>query len=115
MKKLTPSQAKMVIEFYSQQAAQETPDTTDWGVWDKHMWMSNHVADLAVERLIAARDWSMLLSAQLDAQTFDRDPAGYLNDRDYNDTESERVYMQGILEDVVSAAIDAAYRNSKAA
>lgn len=115
MKKLTPVQGKMVIEYFGQQAAQDAPATTDWEVWDRHLWMTNHKVDLAIERRIKAGDWGVLTSAMSDLQSYDRDPAGYLNERGENgDSAGARDWMLDILTDVVSWAIDTAWNNSGA-
>lgn len=115
MVKLTKPQALQVIEFFGAQAAEDAPVLdTDWTRWDKHMWMTCHKADLAIERQINPKDWVVLINTLLDFQYFDRDPAGYLNDRGDDDTEANRNGYDDRLKDLVSWAIDTAYRNSGA-
>jgi hypothetical protein len=114
--KLTKEQAKMVIEFYAKQAAQEAPvNDTVWTEWDKHTWMTCYQTSLAIERKIDESFWVQLINAQLDAQLFDRDPDGYLHERGYDANDAQRWYMKGVLEDLVSVSIDQAFQMSKAA
>ena len=115
--KLTKEQSKMVLEYFSAQAAQDAPvKDTIWTEWDKHMWMTNYQTSLAIERVIDMRDWAQLINAQLDCQTFDRDPAAYLYERGEDDpTADQRWYWHGVLQDVLSSCIDNAFNTSKAA
>jgi hypothetical protein len=114
--KLTKEQAKMVIEFYAVQAAQEAPvNDTVWTEWDKHTWVTNYQTSLAIERRLNEHDWATLVNAALDYQSFDRDPAGYLYERGEDDTYKTRTTMRWTLQDVLSASIDTAFNTSKAA
>jgi len=114
--KLTKEQAKMVIEYFSQQAAQDAPvKDLDWKEWDKHMWMTNYQTSLAIERVINEHDWAALVNAALDYQSFDRDAAGYLHERGEDDTEYMNNYYHEVLEDALSAHIDVVFNTSKAA
>lgn len=114
--KLTKEQAKMVIEFFSQKAAEEAPvKDTVWTEWDKHMWMTNYQTSLAIERRIHESDWAQLINAQLDAQTYDRDPDAYLHERGYDANDAQKWYMHGVVQDVLSASIDGVFATSKAA
>lgn len=106
----------MVIEYFSQQAAQELPVTDlDWSNWDKHMWLTCYDVSLKLERIVNPSDWAALLNAQLDWQTFDRNPDGYLHERGYDANDAQKHYMTGVLEDVLSMQIDMTYNTSKAA
>jgi hypothetical protein len=114
--KLTKEQAKMVIEFFSQQAAEDLPvRDSNWKAWDRHMWMTCYTVSLAIERKINEHDWATLLNAALDWQSFDRDPAGYLYERGEDDNEHTNNYYHEVLQDVLSASIDTAFNTSKAA
>lgn len=114
--KLTKEQAKMVIEFFSAQAAEDLPvNDTVWTEWDKHTWMTCYTASLAIERKLNEHDWATLLNAQLACQSFDRDPAGYLYERGDDDTYKTRTTMRWTLQDVLSATIDDVFNTSKAA
>jgi hypothetical protein len=113
--KLTKEQSKMVIEFFAQQAAQEAPHHEDTAEWDKHIWMTNYEASLAVERKINEHDWAVLVLTAVQWQSFDRDPYGYLNERGYNDTARNAHDMKHTLQDVLSTSIDTAFNTSKAA
>ncbi len=105
----------MVIEYFGTQAAEDAPmTTTSWTQWDKHLWMTNHKVDLAIERQVNDRDWYTVVNTMLDLQSFDRDPAGYLHERGDDDTEANRGEYDDRLKDLVSWAIDNAYRNSGA-
>ena len=112
--KLTKEQAKMVIEYFAKQAAEEAPvqDTT-WNNWDKHMWLTCYTVSLAVERLINIKDWAALVNAALDSQRFDRDPEGYLHEHGWTDSSKE--WMHDTLDDVLSMHIDTAFNTSRAA
>lgn len=116
MPKLTKEQSKMVIEYLSQKAAQEAPVADlDWAAWDRHLWMTCYEASLAIERKIDESFWAQLINAQLDAQTFDRDPAGYLFERGEEDNEHTNNYYHDVMKDLVSSSIDQAFQMSKAA
>lgn len=110
--KLTEQQAKQVLEYFVQKAAEDAPDTTDWQVWDKSMWMTCYQASIAIERQIKEQDWVSLVNYQLDLQSFDRDPDGYLHERGY--TEKDKDYMHDTLKDLVSWGIDTVLKNSGA-
>lgn len=107
---LTEKQAKMVIEFFAQQAAEDFPE--DGG--DKHMWQTRYKASLAVERRIGSWWWTSLVNAQMDLQSFDRDPAGYLYERGEADWGSAIDDMGEHLKNQVSWSIDNVFRNSGA-
>lgn len=112
--KLTATEAKMALEYFAQQAAQDAPVADlDWNNWDSHMWMTNYTASLAVERRINEHDWATLVNAALDLQSFDRDPEGYLNERGLYP--ADKFTMHEDLQDVLSMSIDTAYNTSKAA
>lgn len=112
--KLTKEQAKMVIEYFSQQAAQEAPVMDlDWKGWDSNMWLWNYKASIAIERVLNMSDWAALVNAQLDWQTFDRDPYGYLHQHGWTDSTED--WMRETLQDVLSAQIDTVFNTSKAA
>jgi hypothetical protein len=114
--KLTKEQAKMVIEYFSRQAAEDAPvEDKGWTRWDRHMWMTCFQTSLAIERKIDESFWAQLINAQLDAQTFDRDPDGYLHERGYDGTEGQRLYMEDVLKDLVSSSIDQTYQMSQVA
>lgn len=109
--KLTEQQAKMVIEFLSEQAAQDYPDGTFQEI-EKHTWLTRYTASLAIERQITERDWEDLLNAQIVWQSFDRDPEGWLNERGFVDFGYYK--HADALKDMVSSRIDNCYRNSGA-
>jgi hypothetical protein len=111
MEQLTAQQAKMVIEYFAAQAAEDVPLTTDWKIWDKHLWMTRMQASIAVERQITAFDWDTLVNAEMDLQSFDRDPDAYMFQRDAEGTKAQ---MHNHLEEQVSWWIDNAYRTSGA-
>jgi hypothetical protein len=116
MNKLTKEQSKMVIEFFAQQAAQEAPVMDlDWQNWDKHIWMTNYTAALAIERRIHEGDWAALVNAALDLQRFDRDPEAWLHERGELPSMNARYHYADVLQDVLSASIDTAFNTSKAA
>ena len=110
--KLTEQQAKQVLEYFVQKAAEDAPDTTDWQVWDKSRWLTCCQASIAIERQIKEQDWVSLVNYQLDLQSFDRDPDGYLHERGY--TEKDKDYMHDTLKDLVSWGIDTVLKNSGA-
>lgn len=102
---LTARQAKMVIEYFAAQAAEDAPEQDD----HKHMWMTRMQASLAIERQISPQDWYVLVVAMSNLQSFDRDPAGYLFDRGHEDTAITRENEHFYLNDQVSWKIDTAY------
>lgn len=120
MEQLTAQQAKMVIEYFAGQAAEDAPavhhgdNEVQWDAFNKHMWLTHKQVCIAIEREVSQHDWHTLLSNMIDLQVFDRDPAGYLHERGYGDNEASRGYMTGVLEDLVSWAIDSAWNNAKA-
>lgn len=111
MEKLTKTQALMVIEYFAQQAAEDAPATTDWKVWDQHMWMTRMQVCLAIGRQINSGSWEPLVNHMMDLQSFDRDPDAYMFERDAEGTKAQ---MKNHLEDRVSWMIDDSYRNSGA-
>lgn len=117
MEQLTATQAKMVIEYFAGQAAEDAPavhhgdNEAKWDAFHKHMWLTHKQVCIALEREVNAHDWHCVVTNMIDRQSFDRDPEGYLNERGY--TEKDRDYMQGVLEDLVSWAIDECWNNSK--
>jgi hypothetical protein len=102
---LTEQQQKMVIEYFAQQAAEDMPDGTEMDR-EKHLWMTRYTASLAVKHRIGVWYWESLVDTMMDLQTFDRDPAAYLHDYDYPDTQKERDDMRQHLENQVSWSID---------
>ena len=108
MEQLTEQQAKMVIEHFAQKAAADLPAIFDWMEWDKTHWMSRMAVSVAIERQVTEQDWNDLINVQLDLQTFDRDPDGYMADHDWKGFAATREY----LETQVSFYIDTAFRNS---
>ena len=118
MEQLTATQAKQVIEYFGAQAAEDAPvvvfggNESQYDTFNKHLWLTRHAVCIAIEREVTAHDWYAAVVNMIDAQSFDRDPAGYLNERGY--TDKDRDYMQGVLEDLVSWSIDMCYNNAKA-
>jgi len=110
MEQLTAQQAKMVLEYFAQQAAEDAPEHNA----DTHMWMTRYQASLAIERQITEEDWDALVVAMADYQSFDRDPYGYLHDRGLPSTTPEWDAQNYYLLDQVSWAIDTAYTCSGA-
>ena len=113
MEQLTAQQAKMVIEYFAAQAAEDMPIITSYaGDTDKHMWMTRMQASIAIEKQIGEFDWDELVTYMIAAQSFDRDPDGYLHANGYRVTAAEREYVADTFEDEVSFAIDNAYGNA---
>lgn len=110
----------MALEYFGAQAAEDAPADTVMGdaEWDTHAWQTRYAASLAIERQLTEHDWHVLLTASMDLQTFDRDPAAYLYERGASspslNTEGTQANMRVILEDLVSWAIDLTYNNSAA-
>ena len=117
METLTATQAKMVSEYFGAQAAEDSPFVEHdsrpdmWTESYKHEWMTRLQLNLKLEREVTEHDWYAAVVNMIDAQSFDRDPAGYLNERGY--TEKDTDYMHGVLEDLVSWAIDQVHANAK--
>jgi hypothetical protein len=117
MEQLTAQQALMVIEYFAGQAAEDAPavhhgdNETARDAFNKHVWLTHKAVCIALEREVNAHDWHGVIVNMIDLQSFDRDPEGYLNERGY--TEKDRDYMHGVLEDLVSWAIDEVHNNSK--
>lgn len=113
MEKLTAQQAKMVIEYFAAQAAEDAPSVfADWRGWEKHVWMTRMQASLAIEKQIVPLSWDSLLEAMTDWQSFDRDAGAYLCEIGYEDTAANRDLIHGRLEDLVSWKIDVAYNGA---
>lgn len=106
---LTAQQAKQVIEYFAQQAAEDAPAD---GEWYTELWISRFKASIAVERQIGAWWWEALVEAQMELQSFDRDPDAYLYQMGYKANHIERGYMRDNLQDEVSFAIDNCWNNS---
>ena len=113
MEKLTAQQAKMVLEYFAQQAAEDYPDTT-LPEQDKHMWMTRYQCSLAIERQINEAYWETLVVTVGAYESFDRDPDGYLHQNGYKVTAEEREYTKDHLQYDVSFAIDNCFANSGA-
>jgi hypothetical protein len=109
--KLTEKQAKQVIEYFAQQAAEDMPDGTEMEC-EKHLWTTLFQVSLAVQRRISERDWKFLVDEMLDLQSVNRDAEGYLNERGYETYTPETIRLE--LEDNVSWLIDNCYDNSGA-
>lgn len=118
MEKLTPTEAKMVIEYLAAQAAEDYPATGTFEGYEHHLWLTRMHASVAIDRRIHDGDWDMLVVNFIDLQSFDRDPEAYLYQHGATsesiNTEATQDKMRGILEDLVSWAIDLAYDNSGA-
>ena len=108
METLTAQQAKMVLEYFAQQAAEDAPLENA----DTHMWMTRYQASLAIERQITEMDWDRLVANMSDLQSFDRDPEGFLYERGIYP--ANKFIMGEDLQDQVSWAIDTAYTCSGA-
>lgn len=115
LEKLTVAQAKMVIEYFSTQAAEDAPHHEDTAALDKHIWMTCYEVSLKIERKINEHDWAVLILDSMDWQSFERDPAAYLFERGDEDNEHTNNYYHEVLKDVLSASIDNAYNTTKAA
>ena len=110
MEQLTTQQAKMVIEYFAAQAAEDAPIEGA----DKHMWLTRYQCSVAIERQIGEWWWDSLVANMADLQSFDRDPAGYLHEQGYEDNIAEQDNMRQHIERQVSWSIDNVYRNSGA-
>jgi hypothetical protein len=111
MEQLTAQQAKQVIEYFAQQTAEDLP-TGSAVERDKHMWRALLTVSLAINRRVTELDWDVLVAAQIDFQSYDRDPEGWMNEHGYKDF---GYYRHGeALADAVSFAIDNCYNNSGA-
>lgn len=112
MEQLTEAQAKMVIEFFSAQAAEDAPEGE--GLSESYLWKTRYQASIALDRRIGEWWWTSLVECQMDLQSFDRDPAGYLYERGEADWGSAIDDMGEHLKNQVSWSIDNAFRNSGA-
>lgn len=116
MEQLTSTQAKQVLAFFGQRAAEDAPDLEQGDAeWDTHAWKTLYTASLAIGRRITDHDWHTVIVSFLGLQSFDRDPDAYLHERGYEPSSASRDEMKGILEDLLSWAIDTAYNTSQAA
>jgi hypothetical protein len=94
------------------QAAEDMPvGTTE--EQQTHLWMTRYKASLAVERRLGEWWWESLVDAQMNLQSFDRDPQGWAFDNGIDpgfhiDAHRER------QENEVSWAIDNCFDNSGA-
>lgn len=107
--KLTEKQAKQVIEYFAQQAAEDMPDA-DYTETEKHLWKTRYQASLAIDRRIGAYWWDTLVECERNLQSFDRDPEGYANEQGHSGYAGTREY----LETEVSWRIDNVLNNSGA-
>ena len=107
MEQLTAQQAKMVIEYFAAQAAEDAPIEGA----DKHMWLTRYQASIAIERQIGEWWWDSLVANMSDLQSFDRDPEGWLNEQGHAGTADG---WGDHLQDQVSWAIDNVFNNSGA-
>lgn len=109
----------MVIEYFAGQAAEDAPaighgdNEAAWDAFHKHEWLTRHTACIAVEREIHPHDWHTVIVNIMDLQTFDRNPASYLFERGYDDSDSTKDWMRDVLTDLVGWAVHSAYHNSK--
>ena len=110
MEKLTAQQAKMVLEYFARQAAEDAPLENV----DTHMWMTRYQASLAIERQITEKDWDALVASMSNLQSFDRDAGAYLHEIGLTDSLSNREACADDLEDLVGWKIDTAYTCSGA-
>lgn len=111
MEKLTAQQAKMVIEYFSAQAAEDLPEELDAVEHETHLWMTRFQVSLAVERQVGEWWWESLVECQRNLQSFDRDPEGWVHEVDaFGSKEDVRDHLQ----DQVSWSIDNAWNNSGA-
>lgn len=101
----------MVIEYFSAQAAEDYPghDATFEDI-DKHLWMTRYQVSLAVERNIGEWWWNSLVEAQMDLQSFDRDPDAFMEKYDCG----PKYAVEENLKNQVSWSIDNAWNNSGA-
>lgn len=106
---LTAEQAKMVIEYFSQQAAEDLPADEDVYAADEHMWKTRYTTSLAIGRRIGDWWWTALVEAERNLQSFDRDPKGFLNEHDIDATYED---TRDHLERQVSWSIDNVWNNS---
>lgn len=105
----------MVIEYFSAQAAEDYPghDATFADI-EKHLWMTRFQVSLAVERQVGEWWWTSLINTQMELQSFDRDPAGYMYEQGQDDIYKTRTTMRWHLQNQVSWSIDNAWNNSGA-
>lgn len=116
MEKLTAQQAKMVIEYFSAQAAEDYPGHEDrtFDEMEKHLWMTRYQCSLAVERNIGEWWWEALVECQMDLQSFDRDPDAWLDGEGRDSNAESKGYWREHLKRQVSWSIDNAWNNSGA-
>jgi len=110
MEQLTAQQAKMVIEYFAAQAAEDAPIEGA----DKHMWLTRYQASIAIERQIGEWWWDSLVANMSDLQSFDRDPEGYLYEQGIKVTPTFISWESDHLKNQVSWAIDNVFNNSGA-
>lgn len=108
--KLTEQQAKMVIEYFAQRAAQDMP--TDELDRERHLWLSLYEVSIAVGRRIPSRDWEALIDETVDLQSVDRDAEGFIHERGYVTYTPESIRHE--LEINVSLEINNCFDNSGA-
>lgn len=104
METLTAQQAKMVLEYFAAQAAEDAPEHDA----DKHMWMTRYQASIAIERQITEADWDRLVARMADCQSFDRDADAFFHENAWS-TYQDKALFADYINDQVSWAIDTAY------
>lgn len=105
--KLTQAQRRIIVEHFAEQCAQDVPAQLTGLELEHHLeWWRLKLALAMDGRKVDEIDWSILTSWVLDFQSFDRDPAGWLNEQGYDDSVSRREHWHDYLNDEISARIN---------
>jgi hypothetical protein len=109
---LTREQRRMVIEFYATQCAAEMPsDEMPKAEFyqDLHREEYRLRAMKGIEKVIPEVYWTDLIEELLEYQSFDRDPAGWLEENGYSGNESVHA-TRNVFNNNISYHIDNAAR-----
>lgn len=107
MEKLTVEQRRMVIDYYTTKLVEEWPAALTGQQIENRMYEAALLMEARLNRFINKYTFNNLIEFMLDQQTFDRDPAGWLNENGgWEDTAPRRYYWKQYMDDMISALIN---------
>lgn len=106
MEKLTVEQRRMVIEYYAQKLVEEWPAVLTGIQVESRMYEAALLMEARLNRFVNKVTFNNLIELMLDYQTFDRDPAGWLEENGWEDTAPRQYHWKQYMNDMISALIN---------
>jgi hypothetical protein len=106
LEKLTVEQRRMVIDYYATKLVEEWPAEMNGLEIEQRLEDAHRELAWRTNKAISSELFNNLIEFMLDYQTFDRDPAGWLNEHGWADTAPRRYYWKQHMNDMIFALIN---------